>query len=289
MAHRAWMFTINNPANEDCPRQWLPDGAYCIWQKESGENQTEHLQGYVVLSKRGRRLGGMKRLNGRAHWEPRRGSHDQAKEYCSKDDTRVDGPWTVGEEPVGAGHRSDLVSVKRRIDEGADDRQIADEFFGQWCRYHQAFKRYRQIRLPSYRRWHSFCHVLWGEPGVGKTRYVSEHTDVETAYWLPKPNGTRVFWDGYEGQEDVVIDEFFGWMPRDLMCRLVDRTPFRVETKGGSVPFLAKRIWITSNKAPHAWWPKAGLGPMRRRLSGELGVCHLMTGDGSIHLSGLDP
>jgi hypothetical protein len=290
MAHRAWMFTINNPTEEDHPRQWLPDNVrYAIWQKERGDNGTEHFQGYLLLARRGRRLGGMKRMNSRAHWEPRRGTHLQAKKYCSKEESRIEDPEEIGEEPAdGVGGRSDLVSVKRMLDEGATDREIADEHFGSWCRYHQAFKRYRQVLLAPYRQWHSYCTVLWGEPGVGKTRHVSEHTSVETTYWLPKPNGTRVFWDGYEGQEDVVIDEFFGWLPRDLMCRLIDRTPFRVETKGGSVPFLARRVWITSNNPPFEWWPKVGLGPMRRRLSGELGACLMMTEGGSTHEMGLN-
>jgi hypothetical protein len=44
----------------------------------------------------------------------------------------------------------------------------------------------------------------------------------------------------------------------------------RVETKGTSVPFLAKRVIITSNKCPTKWYQR-GLGALRRRLSGEIG------------------
>jgi hypothetical protein len=39
------------------------------------------------------------------------------------------------------------------------------------------------------------------------------------AYWITKPNGPRAFWDGYDGQENVVIDEFYGWLPHTFMCR----------------------------------------------------------------------
>jgi hypothetical protein len=100
----------------------------------------------------------------------------------------------------------------------------------------------------------------------------------EGAYWVAKPGPNQtLFFDGYEGQEDVVIDEFYGWITRDLMCRLCDRYPFMVHTKGGMTNFYPKRVWITSNSPPDAWWPKIGLGPMERRLSGELGVVKHLT------------
>ena len=48
-----------------------------------------------------KRLSGVKELTGTAaHWEPRRGTHQQAAAYCSKEETRIDGPWEVGTPPV---------------------------------------------------------------------------------------------------------------------------------------------------------------------------------------------
>jgi len=128
--------------------------------------------------------------------------------------------------------------------------------------------------------------VYWGAPGVGKTRLISDTVNPQSVYWLSKPNGSRVFWDGYSGQQDVVIDEFFGWMPRDLMCRICDRYPFRVETKGGTVNFTARRVFIISNNSPKSWWPRIGLGPMRRRLEGDHGVCYRMDAGGVLSAPG---
>ncbi len=101
----------------------------------------------------------------------------------------------------------------------------------------------------------------------GKSRRALHEAGAD-AYWVRKPQNNGGLWfDGYDGHANVVIDEFYGWISRDLMCRLCDRYPLLVDTKGGAVSFLAKKIWITSNQSPVMWWQKVGLGPMERRLS----------------------
>lgn len=155
------------------------------------------------------------------------------------------------------------------IDDGKTELEIADTHFATWTRIYRAIRAYRLLR-PLVRSWQTETIVYWGPPGSGKSRHV--HELAPDAYWLPKPEGGGTVWfEGYDGQSDVVIDEFYGWITRDLMCRLCDRYPLHVQTKGGAVTFVAKRIFITSNKPPEQWWRRVGLGPMQRRLSGELG------------------
>ncbi len=166
--------------------------------------------------------------------------------------------------------------MKRKIDEGCTELQLADEHFGEWCRYYKAFERYKKLKKGNCRNWATFTEVYWGAPGLGKSRRA--HHEYPDAYWLAKPRSgsSGAWWDSYDGEEVVIIDEFYGWISRDLMCRICDRYPLLVETKGGSVPLLAKKIIITSNKKPAEWWPRVGLGAMERRLSGELGqVTHM--------------
>ena len=80
MQNTNWIFTINNPSSNEIPRTW-PGVRYCVWQLETGAEGTNHLQGYLVLEKK-KRLRGMKKLNKEAHWEIRKGTHEQAKQYC---------------------------------------------------------------------------------------------------------------------------------------------------------------------------------------------------------------
>jgi len=272
-----WVFTINRPEGDQIPTEW--DGLeYAVWQKEQGESGTVHLQGYAIFAKT-LRLTALKKICPRAHWETRRGTHAQAKEYASKTDTRLGGPWEFGQEDaalLGQGKRSDLLSLKRALDDGMTERAIASgEHFPVWAKYGKVVQRYRRLTMPQ-RDWLSEVVVYWGEPGIGKTSRA-RHEAGPDAFWLSKPGGQTTWWDDYDGQEVVVIDEFYGWIARDLMCRLCDRYPLNVETKGGSTRFLAKKIIITSNIHPQYWWPRVGLGAMTRRLEPPMGRIIEMT------------
>lgn len=272
---RAWMFTINNPDDDQVPSSW-PNVKFATWQKEVGENGTLHLQGYVLWTKQ-HRLSSCKAVHPTAHWEPRQGTHDQAVAYCNKDDTREDGPWTVGEAP-SPGRRSDLEAVKKIIDEGGTLLEVAEAHFGSFCRYNRGFQLYRTLKTPL-RDFHTHTRVFWGPPGTGKTRRAAFEAGPH-AFWLAPPNHKKgsVWWDGYDGHTDVVIDEFYGWLPFNNLLRLLDRQPFRVQTKGGTVNFVGRNVWITSNKPPHQWYNVSNLGALDRRLREPLGEIIEMDG-----------
>lgn len=71
-------------------------------------------------------------------------------------------------------------------------------------------------------------------------------TGINTYY---KPRGQ--WWDGYDGHDSVVVDDFYGWMACDELLRVCDRYPCKVPVKGAFVEFVAKNIYITSNR--HVW------------------------------------
>lgn len=272
-----WMFTINNPSSNELPAAW-PGVQYAVWQREAGESGTEHLQGYVCFMQKKRLTTVKNQCDKHAHWEPRKGTHQQAAAYCTKESTRKDGPWELGAEldewvNKQRGKRNDLLALKRKLDEGKTETEIAtdEDTFPVWCKYRHVVKAYRVLTRQNERDWPTFTQVYWGPPGTGKSRRALSEAGPG-AYWLPKPATNGMLWfDGYEGQEVVVIDEFYGWIQRDIMQRLCDRYPYLVQTKNGTTPFLAKKIIITSNEHPVAWWHKVGLGAMQRRLEGTLG------------------
>lgn len=286
-----WCFTQNNPTEEDVPPNVWPDVEYVVWQHEAGQQGTEHLQGYVVFV-------GKKRLQwlknnccARSHWEPRNGTHEQAKAYCMKEESRIPGdghgPWTYGNEaavPTKKGERTDLKRVFELLSSGAKESDIMTnpDLFPVWARYYRAIERF-ELMSEVKRSWITFTTVYWGTSGCGKTRRAhyeaslkADGTVGEPYYVLRKPAGNAVYWDGYKGEKHIIIDEFYGWIPRTMMQVICDRYPAIIDTKGGARNFLATKIWITSNEEPKDWWHRAGLGAMERRLTGDHGqVIHM--------------
>lgn len=264
---RAWVFTLNNPEDEQLPVVWKHDGSvYCVWQLESGESGTPHLQGYVVFCK-AMRLSACKRVDSNAHWESRKGTHEQAKAYCTKDESRVRGPWTYGEEPKGCGKRTDLDAVREAVNEGVSDKELWDRFFPSMCRYHKSVSFYRMLTAPR-RNTVPEVTVLWGVTNIGKSWYAQEH--YPDAYRLSN-SPTGVWWDGYAGESTVVVDEFYGWIKWAELLTILDRYDASVSFRGGKHRLLATRFLFTSNAHPRNWYNYSGphmrYETLRRRIS----------------------
>jgi hypothetical protein len=243
---RRWVFTLNNPGDggaED-PQTW-PGVKYLCWQLEAAETGTLHLQGLVIFINP-KTLGGCRLINGRCHWEIMRGTLAQAEKYCSKEDTRVLGPWRRGVKPQ-PGKRNDIWDIKAMIDQGHSEKAIADAHFATWAKFHRAFSRYRLLSIKQ-RNARPTIFILWGASGLGKTRVVREA--FSEAYWKPRSK----WWDGYENQEVVIFDEFYSWIPLAELLKILDWYPMQVETKGGSVQLTTSCFVFTSNVNPLEWY-----------------------------------
>lgn len=139
-AAKRWCFTINNYTPVEL--QTLTDSAhnfdYLCFGRERGNNNTPHLQGYLVLETR-LRLANVKALPGfaRAHLEVSRGTPKQASDYCKKDGDFEE----YGSLPQGQGHRSEFDDLKewiKSLDVRPSDRDVAEMFPSLWGRYRSA-------------------------------------------------------------------------------------------------------------------------------------------------------
>lgn len=243
---RAWCFTLNNPADHTTIFAIL-NARYAVYQMERGEQGTLHAQGYAEFQ-RPMRLAALKKLLPTAHFAIRRGTREQARAYCMKEDSRVEGPFEHGLfSSGGSGARNDLADLKRKIDEGASMEEIADEHFKEYLRYERGIQNYKRLKQPK-RTWKTQVILLVGQPGSGKSHWAREN--YPDAYY--KQNSK--WWCGYDGQETVIMDDFYGWLPWSVLLNIMDCYPTMVETKGGNVNFVAKTLIITSNADPNTWY-----------------------------------
>lgn len=85
---RSYVFTINNPTEEDlCRVEGLVESgtaSYLVYGRECGESGTPHLQGCVAWSA-AKSLSAAKRFLPRAYLASRKGSWADAIAYCKKD------------------------------------------------------------------------------------------------------------------------------------------------------------------------------------------------------------
>lgn len=272
MTARNWCFTINNPTSHiDFDSEiWKDNVKFAVYNHEKGMEGTPHFQGYLEM-KTAVRLAFLKKAMPRAHLEKRRGKRSEAIAYCLKEISPACSQWEpdikqdiLFGNPVVynySGNPQDLLKscspkkslseqleeVKELIRNGYSDEQLMESHFPLWVRYHRAFQTAR--RLMSRPRDHEMeVIVCQGPTGTGKSRWVKDN--YPDAYWKQR----SIWWDGYEGQETVVLDEFYGWLPYDTLLRLCDRYPLLVETKGGQTHMLARRIIITTNATPESWY-----------------------------------
>lgn len=243
---RAWCFTLNN--YDDVRdlikiKDNLKKAKYWVIGKEVGSSGTKHLQGYVYYKNAISFKSIQKKLLNRAHVEIAKGNAEQNLKYCSKD-----GDFEVFGEMPKQGKRSDLDIIKEYVQDGGQDLKEIYKLSSNL----QAYKM-GQVGIQLFGKKRNFkTKVYWfyGPTGTGKTKKAVEDCGEDVHFQtIPK------WWDGYNQQENVIIDDY----RRDIftftyLLRLLDRYPMTVETKGGTQNFTSKNIYITCNKSPAECW-----------------------------------
>lgn len=267
---RRWCFTINNPRDE--PLALHADLKFLVYQLERGEQGTPHYQGYCVCNGV-YSLGRLKTALGydSAHLEHARGSHEQCVAYCTKDDTRIAGPWTLGEQPPGQGARTDLADLCKAVIDGKTDHEIAVADPVGYVRHYKGLTALRIAVAPPARRVVSTM-VLWGESGAGKTYWCFDRFPGLFRPCLPGKRGDAMWWDGYAGEDCILLDDFYGQIELTVLLAVLDSYPMRVPVKGSFVAANWTKVLITSNQHPSEWYRSQCIDPkvmaaLNRRLT----------------------
>jgi len=228
---------------------------YLVFQEEKAPSTDRlHYQGYLELNTP-MRMNAVKQLftTPSVHLEKRQGSREQAIAYCKKGVTRIAGPWEWGDVDNSQGHRTDLDEVANLIKQNKNLNDIVQQCPVAYIKYNRGIREAMNILNKDNKDRDIVTTVLWGPTGCGKTRKAMEgnRDDIFKIDLI----GDTFWFDGYEGQKTLVIDEFYGQCKPSLLLKLLDRYPLRVPIKGSSVQAKWTKVYITSNRKPEDWYP----------------------------------
>lgn len=236
---RGWCVTINNPNEEDEITVYsLPESTqikYGVMGLEKGENGTPHVQGFIYFHNP-TRFATVKSIFGRAHIEHMRGSPEQAAAYCKKDGDFFEfGTMPMSQSAKGEAGKQTIEERWALAKAGKFD-QLPPE---QIKTYEYIYRKFQSCEDRS-----DLDNIwIWGESGVGKSSHVRK--TYSTFYTKPMSK----WWDGYNGEEVVVLDDFdpsHGKFLGYFLKVWADHYAFNAEVKGGMLRIRPKTIIVTS-------------------------------------------
>lgn len=239
-----------------------------------GEGGTPHLQGYLELRVKKTMLQ-LHNMVQQVHWEPRKGTQEQARNYCLKK------PEGEIYEPIAfvanqQGKRTDLKAACDMVKAGASKRALAEAFSDTFVKYHRGLDVLRStIRAPVSEYRPPKCWWLYGATGVGKTRRAVGFRGISQTY---KKLFSNKWWDGYipDEHEVVVFDEFSRNVQPDkdeIVCNMLEWTDgYRQygEVKGSHVPLVYEYVFVTSTDHPNTYFTVSTFTQIERRFRNRI-------------------
>lgn len=275
---KRWCFTINNP--EDSDKFWEKEEnlnllQYIVLQEEKGEEGGNiHYQGFMILKDK-KRLEWLKNhFSNRAHWEITRGTNEQARDYCRKDETYTGGlRFEHGSLP----ERAPIKKRDERLQDAAEELDIIKEGYKRPAEVSSItlmqpgfIMAYRELTADVLGPYRKDVHVITmiGPPGTGKSytiqKYFPDHGRAlpgNSGVWFQNPTA-RV----------MVFEEFCGQIQLQKMLQLLDPYPMALEVKGGMRPAMYTLVVITSNTRPDGWYKGDEAGAPGKRSDAILAL-----------------
>lgn len=231
--------------------KYLPENVtFIIFQKEKcPDTERVHLQCYAEL-KSPTKLSTFQNYFkpcGKFHVESANGNSEKNILYCSKESSRIEGPWRHGE-PREQGRRTDLEGVAQAIMNGTSLREISESNPKEFVRNFKGLQALSLLHDKPVNRDAPTLFYLWGAPGCGKSRlarHMIERDYGDDCYYASEHSAG--WFDGYQGEKVVFFDDFVGEFPLNQMLKLLDYGKLRLWVKGSQVNIKATVFIFTSN------------------------------------------
>jgi hypothetical protein len=234
---------------------------YMVYQLEKSTSSYTHFQGYIELN-RTLRLSTIKKLVGseEVHIESRFGKREEAIRYCTKSESRIDGPWSfnVSYNMKDKENNNDMDYLISLLKGGWSDKELCNrepELWNDYGRWYIPCWRRNNKPTKDKKRIGVKLIVLYGTSGTGKSTAAVNFCKENKLSYYRKPGG--IWFEGYEGEDVTIIDEIDKkQIPYDLLTDICDSTQeeLTVYCKGGSKKFISKYVIVTSNLPIEQWY-----------------------------------
>lgn len=216
---------------------------YIIVGKEVAPSTgTPHLQGYAQLEKKKYFTTLTKWLPG-CHITPCNGSSQDNVNYCNKIDNNPIEWGILRTIARGRAKQAADWNILLSHAETGDLDYIRENHPREYLIYFRTFKQIAVENLKPQAQVRS-CYWLWGKPRVGKSRYC--HETWPNAYW----KNANKWWDGYKGEQAVVLDDLGTDHLSEYLKRWADRYKIIAEVKTSATALSYDTFVVTSNFHP---------------------------------------
>lgn len=274
---RDFGFTWNNYTQEHIDYLSGIDCTYVVYGKEVAPTTgCPHLQGYIRFPNAVTKSSCIKRLKG-AHVYIKRGTFDEIIEYSKSEGKHANKEGSLhdiyerGTRP--ANQETKGILGKRKAQEiitrakAGDEDWLLENHPNEYYRHLSTFRSHRSpvTIIPDYQDCDT-PHEWWvGTTGTGKSR------QLWSDYPIHYQKEQNKWWDGYNGQEIVAIEEASPKTMEHLgsfMKQWADRHPFPGQIKGGRLNGIRPRkLIVLSNYTLEECFPEPqDLEPLKRRF-----------------------
>lgn len=267
---RLWTLTVYPPSLTDDPNQPNPiNFPDCRWAVASVERCPTtgklHVQASIMYHNQVTLSHVRNDFGNSGHYEPSKGTAQQNLAYCTKSDTHVAGPWTIGELPK-QGKRNDWHNVLTM----AKEKKTFSEIVVQHPHLAPAAKGIVTIMEavlppPPISREMTVMY-LWGPTGVGKTHQAMNKYPDACVIKGKYVDGKS--FDQYNNEDTIIFDE---WDPSEwpltLMNSLLDKWKCPLQCRYQNKYARWTTVVITSNHDPNQCYPSHLRATFLRRLT----------------------
>lgn len=215
-----------------------------------------HYQGYLQLDTK-KPLTYMKRhFSNTANWGSINGTPEDNITYCSKSESKIAGPWIIGEEKnlTHQGERTDIKDMIEMKISGANYTKMVLEHGANYIRMYKSINHVanmiRSENSDQSEKKNIEVIYLWGPTRSGKSTYART---IDNKAYIKSPDNK--WWDYYSDHETVIFEDC-GAIDNSkevnvkMWLRWLDHYKLNGDVKGDFVELKYTKAIITSNIPP---------------------------------------